>query len=151
MERGDLNGITCIKPVTVTNSDLKRVITSARMKSETRNVIPVKIEYSPIDSDGENDEEKEVIICDSPGFGDNRSAEIDISNSIILKRSVDCCLGIKPIVIVNKDMGPRKELFSRLTQTLVKLLPDQSKIQENVTYLFTGYESNNNKKEFTKS
>jgi hypothetical protein len=64
MERGDLNGITCIKPITVTNSFLKRVITSSRMKAETRNVIPVKIEYSPIDSEDENDESEKNIVDD---------------------------------------------------------------------------------------
>ncbi|CAF0753965.1 unnamed protein product [Brachionus calyciflorus] len=160
MEIGDLNGKTSLRPINVTNRDLKKVTTSSNMKSETRQVIPVELEYSLLiddeedddddDDDDDNNEEvddaddnleykKTAIFCDSPGFGDTNGTEIEISNSIILKQTIDLCSKVKPIIVVNKDLGPRFQLFPNLTHSLVEMIPDKIHIKNSVEYLFNGY------------
>jgi len=95
-----LNQQNHLEPYDIFNKDLEAIKTSANMASETRHVIPVRIQAKTgIFS------KEEIYLCDSPGFQDSNGPEIDISNSITIQRTVEACQGIKPIIILSKLMG----------------------------------------------
>jgi predicted GTPase len=75
--------------------ELKTFIASANMKSETRyiNAIPFKYEY-----EGET---KELMIVDTPGFGDTQSIEVDISNSLGIFKAVSKANSVYPVFMFN--------------------------------------------------
>lgn len=63
--------------------------------------------------------EMEVIICDSPGFGDTRGPEIEISNSITIHRAVNLCSGLKPVILISNQMGKLSEICFMLKDLIL--------------------------------
>ena len=59
---------------------LKSFIASAAMKSETRYINPIEFEIK--------DKKVQIMIVDTPGFGDTQSIEVDIANSLAIIRAV---------------------------------------------------------------
>lgn len=49
-------------------------------------------------------------IVDSPGFGDNRGVELDISNGMSIARAMRQCSGIRPLILISaSSIGDRLE------------------------------------------
>lgn len=78
--------------------ELEKVTTSPYPESDTHNIIPVEVTLP----DG-----RQVIMCDSPGFEDTNGVELDIANSIAIENAISECAGVKPIVVISKNMGER--------------------------------------------
>ena len=53
------------------------------MRSETRFINPIEFEFKNI-----KDKKVEIMIVDTPGFGDTQSIEVDIANSLAIIRAV---------------------------------------------------------------
>jgi hypothetical protein len=64
--------------------DLISVVSSSDAKSITRYINPIPLTFY----DNENEENHDVMIVDTPGFGDTQGAEVDISNSIGIISSI---------------------------------------------------------------
>jgi ribosome biogenesis GTPase A len=77
--------------------NLQYVTTSPYPESDTHSIIPVVINLK---SGGE------AILCDSPGFEDT-CVELDIANSLMIENAIQQCSGVKPIVVISKNMGER--------------------------------------------
>jgi septin family protein len=75
---------------------LKSFIASAAMKSETRYINPIEFEYTT--SKGKK---VQIIIVDTPGFGDTQSIEVDIANSLAIIRAVIKANSVRPVFIFN--------------------------------------------------
>lgn len=76
--------------------NLEFVTTSPYPESDTHSIIPVVINL-----DG-----GEAILCDSPGF-DDTCVELDIANSLLIENAIKQCSGVKPIVVISKNMGEK--------------------------------------------
>ncbi|CAF0753982.1 unnamed protein product [Brachionus calyciflorus] len=147
MELGDLNGKTCVKPLEGNNTNLKNVTTSSNIKSETKKIFPVELKYSLMKEENDNDDDlcqKKIIICDTPGFGDTNGIEVNISNGILLKQTISLCKGVKPLIVFNMDLGPRKQLLKDLAIPLLEMIPNEKILETNATYLITKFENKKN-------
>ena len=83
----------------IPNPELKLITVSPTLNSETKSLIPVLIPMEDCDD--------EVLFCDSPGFGDTRGCEIDISNCVAVSECVKACDGIMPVLVVSDQFGDR--------------------------------------------
>lgn len=131
MENCIVNGMPHIGPVKINNSYLQAVTTSPKIQSETRVIIPVKIELEK--------NEDFVIFCDSPGFEDTNGPENDIANSIAIQKAIEICEGIKPIIVSSKLSGDRFERLSGLTHILSRMFKDLTKSVESFSYVYTKF------------
>ena len=130
MEKEIVNGKHEIIPKEVKNPYLNRVkCGSSIIDSETQNIIPILI--------SRNDEQ--IIFCDTPGFHDTRGSEIDISIGVAIRKCVEVCQGIKPVVIISSQLGDRAEILIELAEILNSMFSDiQSEIREFV-YIYTKF------------
>ena len=77
------------------NNALNNVITSSEAESETRYITPISVNLKDI---GGYDD-KNVIICDSPGFGDTAGAEVDIANGYGIIEAIKECKSVRPVFL----------------------------------------------------
>ena len=73
---------------------LKSFIASAAMKSETRYINPIEFEFKNIE-----DKKVQIMIVDTPGFGDTQSIEVDIANSLAIIRAVVKANSVRPVFL----------------------------------------------------
>ena len=95
MHKFEINGLRHIDAKTpLKNPMLSSVTCSPYSRSETSCVNAVEIRTG-------RDEAR--ILCDSPGFGDTRSPEIDCANSFGIMKALKSCKTIKPIFFFSYD------------------------------------------------
>jgi hypothetical protein len=145
----EVNGRTDFVPQDILNPSLKRVtIGTSLIDSETSNIIPIHISTENID--GVTD--KDAIFCDTPGFKDTRGAEVDISNGIAIRKCIESCHGIKPVVIISSQLGPKLELLrDELASVLSSMFLNFEKDIKYFTYVYTNYKNEKQVKEILKS
>ena len=89
----------------ITNLGLIDVKSSPLSKSETRFVIPISIPLKDIFGVHES---SEIIVCDTPGFSDTQSAEIDIANCLGTIKVVKRCKSVKIFALSSyRSLGDR--------------------------------------------
>ena len=64
------------------------------MRSETRYINPLEFEFKNI-----KDKKVEIMIVDTPGFGDTQSIEVDIANSLSIIKAVIKANTVRPVII----------------------------------------------------
>lgn len=96
---------------------LKSFTTSSGTQSETSCINAVEI-ACPASTDNR------IIVCDTPGYHDTRSIEVDIANGIGVASALRNCRKVKVIVLISKlSFGDRGEGLLLLVKELEKLLP----------------------------
>ena len=129
----------------IPNPYLERVtIGSSRLDSETSNVIPILVSTENIEGADENI----TIFCDTPGFNDTRGVEIDISNGIAIRKCVESCAGIKPVIIISDQLGDKLEILKdKLAPVLSHMFLKFEKDIRDFVYVYTKF---NNEKQIEK-
>jgi hypothetical protein len=77
MKEEMVNGRLSIIPANIKNPDLLNSKCSNSAKSETLFITPVKINLG--EAGFRAKKTQNILVCDSPGIGDNRGAEVDIA------------------------------------------------------------------------
>jgi septin family protein len=73
---------------------LKSFVSSSAMRSETRYINPLEFEYTnPLGK------KSQLVIVDTPGFGDTQSFEVDIANSLSIIRAVIKANSVRPVFL----------------------------------------------------
>ena len=94
----------------------------------------------------------DAIFCDTPGFKDTRGAEIDISNGIAIRKCIESCEGIKPVVIISNQLGPKQELLKEdLASVLSSMFLNYEEDIKYFTYVYTYFKNEKEVKGFLKS
>jgi hypothetical protein len=136
-----VNGKTTIVPATVTNPDLVNVkIGTSRTDSETQNITPVFVPCKGI-----NNRETVAILCDAPGFSDTRGVEIDISNAVAIRKYVEMCKGMKPVIIVSSQIGDKSELLESLALVLNEMFNNLENDILDFNYIYTKFSTDEHK------
>jgi len=131
MKKEIVNGMVHFQLTEVKNEDLRQVTTSARAKSDTRHIIPVRIP---------SDDGDDIIVCDTPGFEDTNSVEVDIANGISVIKAIQGCHSVRPVVVVSyKSIGDRFQGLRSLAYILVGLLPGIADHIRCFSFVFTKY------------
>lgn len=112
---------------------------SSVIDSETQNIIPIVVPLEGIRSS-----EKQIIFCDTPGFQDTRGSEIDISNGIAIRKCVEVCKGIKPVIIISSQLGDKLQFLSELAEVLNSMFLDFENDVANFIFIYTKFSSDIN-------
>ena len=78
--------------------ELKTFVASSAKRSITRYINPLKLSVRNNYGETEN-----IVIVDTPGFGDSQGLEVDISNSIGIVKSVGLTNKVYPVIIFNEQ------------------------------------------------
>jgi hypothetical protein len=96
--------------------------------------------------------DKDATFCDTPGFKDTRGAEIDISNGVAIRKCIESCKGIKPVVIISNQLGGKLEpLKEELASVLSSMFIDFEEDIKHFTYVYTNFKNEKEVKGFLKS
>ena len=118
------------------NEDLCSVITSSKAESETRYINPISVNLKDI---GGNDD-KTLIICDSPGFGDTAGHEVDIANGIGIIEAIKETKSIIPVFVMSyKRIGDNGEGIRELAHFLVNMVSNIKDYSTSFCFLFTKF------------
>jgi len=129
-------GVPHIIPVEIKNTNLRKIYSSCKTRSETRFVVSVTVDPSHVKM--ETMEKK--VLCDSPGFEDTDGTEMEIVNTVSIKRAASRCRSIRPILLVSsKSQGDRNEKLKAFVEILVRMIPDIKEHVKSFVYFFTKY------------
>lgn len=116
---------------------LEDVTSSPEQRSETRYVRAVPLNFRDI---GWNSREGGILVCDTPGFGDTRGAELDIANGIGLVNAIRTAKSVKFAVLINyKDAGEKSQHLKELAHLLVGIMTNLKSYLDNIAFVFTKY------------
>lgn len=136
MEWQKVKGLNHIAPTKIMNPEAKHITTSPFAMSETRYIIPVTVNFTDVG----NYRKGSIMLCDSPGFGDTRSPEVDIGNAIAIVKVIRECKSILPVVLISyQSIGDRSEGLKTLAYTLTGLIQNIADTIDSFSYIFTKY------------
>jgi energy-coupling factor transporter ATP-binding protein EcfA2 len=120
-----------VKEFPSSHPELERYKISGSSRSCTR-----AIQMIPLTVDGHN-----IVICDTPGFGDTEGIEFDIANGIVMVEALQKAKSVIPVLVLNK--GWQYDRFVSLTETLQSILRLTGK-KQNIDFsvfrfIFTSY------------
>ena len=114
---------------------LKSFIASAAMKSETRYINPIEFEIEQI-----KDKKVQIMIVDTPGFGDTQSIEVDIANSLAIIRAVVKANSVRPVFLFSqKNMGGRSEGMKLLIDFYSCMIKNLDSNIESMNFFFSHF------------
>ncbi|EWS74742.1 50S ribosome-binding GTPase (macronuclear) [Tetrahymena thermophila SB210] len=97
--------------------------------------------------------QENYFLCDSPGFFDNRGAEIEIANAQSLNQFMQNCKSMKMIILVSYHelVAQRGQLFEDVFKLVHRILQKPEKEQfEKIIFLFTKFPQDKNVDAITK-
>eukprot|EP00977_Amphora_coffeiformis_P023862 scaffold14619_cov146-Amphora_coffeaeformis.AAC.2 len=81
---------------------------------------------------------KDVVICDTPGFEDTEGVEVEIANSCGLIRALRRARSVKPILVLNAEtMSDRFISVKRTFDTVLRMMKTDSINFQAFEYIFT--------------
>lgn len=131
-------GVTYFKPIDVIDPTLKDMKVSCGGKE----VITRHLQVASVTVDGE-----EVVLCDTPSFGDHESIEEVIANSLGLVRAIQKAKTVRPVLVLSRDeIGFRDQFnaYPQILSILVRMLGTDSNVNlEPFSFVFTKYDAKN--------
>jgi len=137
MEVKTVNGVDYIAPTKMRTNHLERVKTSlSSSKSETRYITAIPIDLKELGSISR----RQVVLCDTPGFGDTAGPEVDIANALSIVGAIQKSKSVKPVILVSYlGLGDKFEGLKSLAHILAGMIPNIEVHMESVSFLFTKY------------
>lgn len=134
MKKTKLAGLDHITAVEIKNKELQQVKVSPFAKSETRFVAPITIDMKDLgDKTGGS-----VLLVDSPGCGDTRSEEVDLSNSFGLLKAIEKSKSIVPVIIISYvHLHGTAEIFKNSIQYYQKMVKNVKQRIKYFNYFFS--------------
>jgi energy-coupling factor transporter ATP-binding protein EcfA2 len=137
-EKKVINGVAHFEPSEVKNEHLRDVKTSREMRSETRYLSAVPVQFSDISGDEIDDDN--IVICDTPGFEDTGGPEIDIANGVGVYNAVKEAESVLPVILFSeKSIGERGVGLRKILRLLIKMIPANDEYKDEFSYVFTKF------------
>ncbi|CAB9501324.1 expressed unknown protein [Seminavis robusta] len=145
LEEVDEQGFFHLKPISFGDPQLKDYETSCCRKHMTRTLqgTTVKVQMGRDDASSAVDEqEEEIVVCDTPGLGHVDSVEEEISNGLGMINELQRAKSIHPVLVLSREtLGSR---FGNLME-IIHAMRDQFVLESKVdlvalNYIFTKYE-----------
>ena len=132
-------GLKHLVPTNIRNPALNKVSTSPSTKSETRFITAVPIRVS--DMDGISNDE--IILCDTPGFGDTNGAEVDIANGCAIVRALKGCKNVRIVLIISlRGMGDKLTAIKDLAHLMIQMVSYLKSNMNTISYFFSKVPTN---------
>jgi hypothetical protein len=86
-----------------------------------------------------------ITICDTPGFGDTKGKEMDISNGLGIIHALKCAASIKPVIVIDHRTmdGSRFSPLRKNLSTVIAMIGRESIDFSPFAYIFTRCEGKN--------
>lgn len=131
------------RPVTVVHPEATRMkIANHHKQQHGKEVITRHLQVAEIIVD-----DKAVVLCDAPSFGNHESLEEIIANSLGLIRAIRRAKTVRPIICLSRDeIGHRNRFhaYPQILTILVRLLGSDSNVNlEPFRFVFTKYNNSN--------
>ena len=83
---------------------------------------------------------KDILLADSPGFGDTAGVEVEIANMVGMSESLKGCKSLLPVVVISKDSwGPRGTGIKKLAKTIACLFKDFRDCKDSVSVIINRF------------
>lgn len=132
-EREQKAGRLHFAPTKIKLPELASFSTSASTVSETTYINAIRFQGSIVGAEVAD----EVVLCDSPGFGDTRGPEVDIANAIGIVRGIVGCKSVKPVCLISSEIGSRAQALPKLVKILTMFIPSIEDHLSAFSYVFT--------------
>ena len=120
------------------NPYLERIVSKKSMESVTRYCSPIFLKSrDPI-----TNEKKLLVILDTPGRGDLKSSEVEISNAISILHAMRAAKGVPiyPVLLFSgKETGARLDIFIEDIKNYCKIIKNVEADIKGFSYYFTQY------------
>jgi GTP-binding protein EngB required for normal cell division len=84
---------------------------------------------------------KDILLADSPGFGDTAGVEVEIANMLGVSEALKGCKSILPVIVISKDSwGPRGNGLKKLAQTIASLFKDFRDCKDSVSVIINRFD-----------
>ena len=96
--------------------------------------------------------DRDLWICDTAGFGDNRNIEIDISNGIGMMDAVQSCKSARFLILMAKDSltANRSTMVKEIGKIVKKMFYNFEENMDKVLCLFNGFKEEGEITDFQK-
>jgi hypothetical protein len=142
-EEEDVDGFAHYKPIELANKNLAKFAVSGGAKSVTTTIQAVCVPFKR--DDGKDDS---ITICDTPGFGDSKGVEQDISNGLGIIHALKGAASIKPVICIDqRTMDASRWLPLRKNlSTVIVMIGRESIDFSPFAYIFTRCEGKDKKR-----
>ncbi|CAB9504175.1 expressed unknown protein [Seminavis robusta] len=85
---------------------------------------------------------RELVVCDTPGFGDAEDFEQEIANGLGIVRALHRARSVRPVLVLSREgMGDRFSAFSETLASVTRLIGKPTAVHlKPINYVFTNYE-----------
>ena len=142
-EEVDVDGYPHYKPIEIPNESLSKFEVSGGANSVTTAIQTTKV---MVENDGQ---EESITICDTPGFGDTKGPEIEISNNLGIISALKLAASIKLVIVMDHSTmaGGRWRALRKNLSTIIAMMGHRSDIDfSSFEYIFTRCEGKNKKR-----
>ena len=87
---------------------------------------------------GTKSNKKNLVICDSPGFGDNAGVEVDIANGVGMINALYGATSVRVVVLLAYEalVSSRMKGAIEIGEIISNLFHDFSQVLESIVFLF---------------
>lgn len=87
---------------------------------------------------GTKSNRKNLVICDSPGFGDNAGVEVDIANGVGMINALYGATSVRVVVLLAYEalVSSRMKGAIEIGEIISNLFHDFSQVLESIVFLF---------------
>jgi len=128
----EVDGFFHLQPTGFTDPSVEGYETSCGREAVTKS-----IQTAQVNLDGAN-----VVLCDTPGFGEDEGVEENIANGLGIVRALHRARSVRPVLILSREgMGDRFSAFSETLSSVTRLIGNAESVDlRPFNYVFTKYE-----------
>jgi len=89
--------------------------------------------------------DRDITLCDSPGFGDTAGVEIDVANAVAIYNLLHECKTVQPVLVLDSRAVPveKGQILKRLLAHLGSFLNPLEHFISSVSFVFTHVDEDN--------
>lgn len=142
-EEEEVEGYVHYKPIEIPNESLSEFAVSGGATSVT-----TTLQATPITLKDENGQKELITVCGTPGFGDTKGIEMEISNGHGIIATLKKATSIKPVIVIDYSGMHTSRFYSlrKNLSTVIAMLGRKSIDFSPFSYIFTRCEGKNKKR-----
>lgn len=128
----EADGFTHLQPTSFLDPSIAGYKTSCGREAVTSVIQTAQVNVDGVD----------LVICDTPGFGEAEGVEEDIANGLGIVRALHRAKNVRPVLVLSREgMGDRFSAFSETLTSVTRLIGNAESVDlKPFNYIFTKYE-----------